>query len=354
MIIQTLASRSSAPATDASALEASISALKSSISALESSINSLDGASGFWEKVGWYCAIAVGVGVIAEVFTIVREYLEDRHSWRRGIMRPPDCPSFGWVWFDVFATVVVVAGIFGEAGATGKISSINSLLRSRTSELRAKSDQLLGLITREAGIATKQAGDANERAGKNEKSAADANRKAEAEKLARAELEASVAWRRLSDRQKIDMSSELRKRNLAPEQIRVVFLPSDVEASNFAADIVEMLRDAGFPVFPPEPIGFSNPDPVRITDPVQRATTGVQILGTDDDPSREIKKGIKETLEAHGFDVKIGTSNAAGVAQVLGPNVALGVGPRPLGPQGEYKLKAGKHVQVKKPDATKK
>jgi hypothetical protein len=164
VIIQTLASLSSASATDASTFEASISALKSSISALESSIDSLDGASGFWEKVGWYCAIVVGLGVIAEIFTIVREYFEDRRAWRRGIVRPPDRPSFGWMLFDVFATIVVVAGIFGEAGATGKVSSINSLLRSRTSELRAKSDQLLALVTLEAGNAATSAKTAHDEA----------------------------------------------------------------------------------------------------------------------------------------------------------------------------------------------
>jgi hypothetical protein len=157
VIIQMLASASSDLATDNSALEVAISALKSSISALERSIDSLDGASGLWEKAGWYCAIAVGVGVIAEIFTIVREYLEDRHDWQRGIVRPPSRPSLRMLWFDVIATFVVVAGIFGEAGATGKVSSINSQLRSKTSELRAKSDQLLALVTLEAGSAASSA-----------------------------------------------------------------------------------------------------------------------------------------------------------------------------------------------------
>jgi hypothetical protein len=157
LIIQALASLSAATATDASTFDGSISALKSSISALESSIDSLDGASAFWERVGWSCAIVVGLGVIAEVVTIVREYLEDRHIWRRGIVRPPDRPSFRWMLFDVLATIVVVAGIFGEAGATGKVSSINSKLRSKTSELRAKSDQLLALVTLEAGSAASSA-----------------------------------------------------------------------------------------------------------------------------------------------------------------------------------------------------
>jgi hypothetical protein len=155
--IKVLASLFCEPARDASTCDASISALKSCISALEKSVDSLDGASAFWERIGWWCAIVVGVGVVCEIFSIVRVYHEDRKSWRRGIMRPPDNPSFWWTLFDVLATVLVVAGIFGEAGATGKVSSINSQLRSKTSELRAKSDQLLALITIEAGSAVSSA-----------------------------------------------------------------------------------------------------------------------------------------------------------------------------------------------------
>jgi hypothetical protein len=48
---------------------------------------------------------------------------------------------------------LVVAGVFGEAWASKELASINSQLRSKTSELRADSDQLLILITEQTGDA---------------------------------------------------------------------------------------------------------------------------------------------------------------------------------------------------------
>lgn len=189
VIMQQLAKVSSDFANDASAFEAQISALKSCISALESSINASEGASRFWERFGWSCAIAVGVGIVGELVVIVREYLDDLESWARGIVRPPDRPSFRLFWFDIFATVLVLAGVFGEAGASGKIASLNNDLRSNTSLLRAKSDQLLALATQEAGNA--------------EERAANANRIAQEERLATVQLEARVNPRRLTvDEQK--------------------------------------------------------------------------------------------------------------------------------------------------------
>lgn len=159
LIIQQLAPSSTLP-TDDSALKASMSALKTSISTLESSINTLGARSDFWETFGWCCAIAVGIGVAGEIVIIVWDFIEDRHAWRRGIVRAPDHPSHVRFWFDIIATAVVIIGIILEAGASGKVSSINSQLRSKSSELRAKSDQLLALVTQESGDAAKSAHDA--------------------------------------------------------------------------------------------------------------------------------------------------------------------------------------------------
>jgi hypothetical protein len=161
VIIQALANTSSDLPTDAS-LEASISALKSSISALESSIKTFEGSSGFLEVLAWCCAIAVGIGVAGEVVVIICEYFEDREGWRRGIVRPPGHPSVWRFWFDIVATLLVVAGVFGEAGASMKLASINSQLRSKTSNLRAESDQLLALVTQQAGDANTSANGAAE------------------------------------------------------------------------------------------------------------------------------------------------------------------------------------------------
>lgn len=117
-----------------------------------------EGSSGRWETFAWFCSVVVAVGVAAEIVGIFWEYQDDLTAWRRGILIPPDRPSFvKFFWFEIFATVIVVTGIFGEAKASKELSNINSQLRSKTSELRADSDQLLALITQEAGDANKSA-----------------------------------------------------------------------------------------------------------------------------------------------------------------------------------------------------
>ena len=130
MIIQHLLAAPSALPTDASAQETSILVLKNCISALENSINTLEGSSTGWETLAWICSVAVAVGVTAEIIGIVWGYREERNAWRRGIIRPPDHLSILKFWFEIAATVLVVAGVFGEAGASAELASLNSQLRS--------------------------------------------------------------------------------------------------------------------------------------------------------------------------------------------------------------------------------
>lgn len=164
VIMQYLATVPSALPSDASALEASISALRRSISALDSCIKTLEGSSAPWEVLAIVSAFVVFFGIVGEIFVIVSEYRDDLHDWRRGavfwvwgIVRPPDRPPRWRFWFDIIATVVVLAGVLGEAWGSMKLASINSQLRSNTSELRADSDQLLALVTEVAGDANTSA-----------------------------------------------------------------------------------------------------------------------------------------------------------------------------------------------------
>src|ERR1043165_4116676 len=129
-MIAHLANLPSSCPVDSSSLESCISALKSAISALESSVQTTEGSTGHWELFGWLCAIAVGVGILGEIIVIFSEDSDDLEDWQRGIIRPPDKPPRWRFWFDVVATLVVLGGVFGEAGATGMVASINSRLRS--------------------------------------------------------------------------------------------------------------------------------------------------------------------------------------------------------------------------------
>jgi hypothetical protein len=121
---------------------------------------------------GRFCVIT------EEIVAIVWGYREERKAWRRGKVLPPDKPSVAKFWFEIVATVLVVAGVFGEAGAGEALASINSQLRSKTSELRGKGDQLLALITLEAGNAKTSADKAADATHRAEQSATDAGVKA--------------------------------------------------------------------------------------------------------------------------------------------------------------------------------
>src|ERR1700733_9555002 len=140
-MVQLLAPTPSAMPSDASGLEASISALRSSISALESSLNTLEGSSAPWEYLAIVSSFVVFVGIVGEVVVIFSEDSENLEDWSRGVVRPPDRAPRWRFWFDVVATIVVLLGVLGEAWGSSQVASINSQLRSKTSELRAKSDQ---------------------------------------------------------------------------------------------------------------------------------------------------------------------------------------------------------------------
>jgi hypothetical protein len=160
VIIQTFHRSIAAAPMDASALNCAIYALRSSIAAVETSINTLDSSSSWWEQFALVSALLVGLGVVMEIWSVVREYRETRNLWRRGIVRPPDRPVVSHLWFDIAATLLVVVGVLGEACSTGVLANKNGELRSQTSVLRAKSDQLLSLVTQVAGMADERAANA--------------------------------------------------------------------------------------------------------------------------------------------------------------------------------------------------
>jgi hypothetical protein len=253
VIMQQLANSFSCSAADSSALEASISALKSSISALDVSIRTLEGSSGFWEAVGWWSAIAVGIGVVGELAVIFHDFFDDKSDWARGIMRPPDHPSVRWLWFDVAATVLVVVGIFLEAGASAKVSSINSQLRSKTNVLRAKSELLLAAVTQEVTDADACAKDARTTAKGFEAQIADANSRAskanevaESERLERIKLEEIVAPRSLSLDQQRAIADACRK--FHGHGVLMQSYGMDGEAAALGGQIIAALQSVGIVV----------------------------------------------------------------------------------------------------------
>ncbi len=269
--------------------------MKTSISALESSLRATEGSSGGWETFGWLCAIAVGVGIAGEIAVIVSEYLEDLEDWERGTIRAPDKPP-GWrFWFDVAATLLVLGGVFGEAGAAARVSSINSELRSKTSELRAKSDRLLAVITEEAGDAAISVETAQEELDsvtrqteelKSDLSKAETEAEALHRQLAADEKDVNELRKSLAPRQDLALIQSHGKSNIDemknfPElEVILVFAPEYLTMGS-AGEIEQRVTDAGWKVVSripnasvwpgvkvyrhlgPDISGFGNPDELR-------------------------------------------------------------------------------------------
>jgi len=240
---QYLAILASALPSEASALEASISALKSCISALESSIKALEDSSGPWELLAIVSSLVVVPGIVGELIVIVSEDRDDLHDWQRGVafwkwrvVLPSDRAPRWRFWFDIIATVVVLVGIMGEAWGSLKLASINSQLRTKTSELRADTDQLLALITLEAGDADTSAKNAAIEAG-NAQDSADAARNA-----ANA-LEARLAWRHIDSKRRGGFIAKLRP--YAGTQVLYDFYETteDPEAEQFLSEIVSLFSE---------------------------------------------------------------------------------------------------------------
>lgn len=161
------------------------SALESTIRALEIRSDSLDSWLKFWITL-------VVIGVVAEVFVVIREYLHARSEYSRGWIRSPSKPTLLDLGLGLAGGVLVAMGVAGELGIDFKAAAVGG-------ELRNANRSLVGLLNAEAATARKDAGKAierasraDERASANGKEAARLRKTAEDEAAARARIEESV------------------------------------------------------------------------------------------------------------------------------------------------------------------
>jgi len=216
----------------ASNLPTAASALESAISALERDIKALESSSLLWENLlPWFTAL-VAVGVAMEFWVISRERRDDIEAWKRATILPPERPSTAKFVIELVSLVLITGGIVGELGIGITITSINGKLRTMNAELRDKGDQLVGLLHVEASIA--------------EQNAAAANRIAEAEKLARVKLQQYIQARRLTGKQKEQLTKLLSEN---PQSIMIGYCLSGSDCIDFANDIGDAFNKAGWKTF---------------------------------------------------------------------------------------------------------
>lgn len=158
---------------------------------------------------------------------------------------------------------------------------------------------------------------------------------AEAERLARIKIEASVEWRTLSKQKIESLASHM---SAFPNQTALIeYNADDLEASNFGDDIASALSNATWKL--PEPMEIlvmrEGPMPIGSHEPVR---LGVDVWSTGDPVSRQAAALLADELNKMGFDAnKPPTIDKSQV-----PRVLVFVQHRPKGPQGDAKLAANK------------
>ena len=173
--------------------------------------------------------------------------------------------------------------------------------------------------------------------------AADANKATEDERTARVELEAKVAWRTFSDAQRKDIESNLSR--FSGQLAECSFLSSDTEAFAFSSEIAAALRASNWQVVPPKPYVMMMKETTlpNYQSPIEKIDFGVEIVSTSDAPATAAAQAAAEELHRLGFDAYFKPSTQRPQAS----RVWITVQHRPLGPQGDAKLRVEKNYHFR-------
>jgi len=122
------------------------SALQTLLNNLDTSRSSLHGWLHFW-------TFLVVLGVALEVVFVVKEYIDQSHDFRRGIVHPPERPSTMLFVLGMLGAGLVAMGVAGELSVDVQAGKVETEIR-KANELR------VALLSKEAGDAKTSAEDA--------------------------------------------------------------------------------------------------------------------------------------------------------------------------------------------------
>lgn len=275
--------------------------LENAIKALEQRLDSL----GVW--------LIVSTAVV--VLGLILEFAFDEDLKRLITERP-----FKWrLFLTIVGVFLITIGVAGELFVQFKASKVETNLRTNSHQVEALLNRL----------------------------AAEANKKAEGERLARLQLEGELTWRRISEDNQSAVASRLVR--FSGQTAQISYSAGDLEAQSFALSIASALQAAKWEVSEPE--GIANLRQVLValgrTAPFE---SGVTVTSTKDRTSRGAADAIMHELSVLGFDV---TLSRTGFPQATSIFVAIFVAHRPDGLQGEFKrlLREQKKSEPSKPMA---
>lgn len=273
----------------------------------------------------------VFVGLVFEVGEILhdvvgfirRHKIEAEYEATPALFRREHEPSHRVKMFAAVGWLLIVIGVGGEGVFEGFVSWADSTLQTFNNILLADTQ-------RTSGAANERAAAAFERAAKTEKDAArleaeaaaslaasksaqaetkkyesliaqanehaaEANRIAESERLARVELEKQLSPRRLTKEQREKLSKLL----YVPQgsNIAIASSPFDGEAQDFASDLVEAFKAGNWTV-----VGMGN---LKNGRGVEIATQQVNAFGTPPPDMLPAMTFIRDALSVIGIDCKV-------------------------------------------------
>lgn len=162
--------------------------------------------------------------------------------------------------------------------------------------------------------------------------AAEANEKAEKERLARIRLEEDLAWRRLPKEQQQIIASRLA--NFSGQIVSLWFGAGDKEAETFAWELASALSSAKWKVFSPAS-SITMASSGNLFDTVSPQETGITVASTGDKSSMEASQALVLELLALGFDAV----KSQKIEERKASLVIVTINVRPEGPQGKAKLR---------------
>jgi hypothetical protein len=224
----------------------------------------------FWLNV---CAFLVVVGVVAEIVFVIREYWEELHDWRRGIIKIPSRPSRAWLLIELIGVILVSIGVGGEFFIDVKVGNIDT-------QIRQSNSQLVTLLEQHVALIDKSAGDANERAGIANQAANKAQENTE---------KARVDEKRL-DNENLKLQTQVEQEKIERAKVEEKYSTRSLSQAN-AKILVDILKQ--YPLKPTEPVEVESytgaPDGVRY---------GLQIVNAINDPASgwKAKFGSQTTI----------------------------------------------------------
>jgi hypothetical protein len=194
----------------------------------------LESVRNIWEIAGDISTIVVIVGIIGEFAAEFTNFSNVRHdaSRRHRLAK--------------ISTVIVIVGLASELLCHNRSSKYSQQINAILIDTAAASNKAAAEATKEAGIANQRAGEANENAAKFQREANSLRKDAEAEHLARVQLQTAIAPRVLTKRQLQQITDDCRP--FASSDVHILVRGTMGAGMAVAAQVMNALEAAGFAV----------------------------------------------------------------------------------------------------------